>query len=102
MKITNQARPRSSRAGEGRFADISALRQRLPRYWWAEVSRVRALIAKDADTALFEAGNLEIVAGTLHAGDEEVAREHAVALWQASRQLTAIAQAQASRRSIAA
>src|ERR1700710_239839 len=80
-----------------RFEDISALRARLPRYWWAEVSRVRKLIAADAESGLFEAEHFVYVAEALRTGAEQLAREHAVALWDASRKLTAIAQVQAAQ-----
>ena len=83
-------------ASSPRFEDISALRATLPRYWWAEVSRVRKLIAWDAESGLFEAENFGHAAEALHAGDEQLARDHAVALWTASRRLTAIAHAQRS------
>jgi hypothetical protein len=80
-------------SSSARFEDIRGLRAQLPRYWWTEVSRVRALIATDAQHGLFEAEMFGHAASALHAG-EDIARAHATALWAASRKLSAIAQAQ--------
>lgn len=78
-----------------RFDDIAPLRGQLPRYWWNEVSRVRALIDADVETGGLAAEHFEFVAEAL-AGEGE-AHEHAVALWAASRKLSAIAQQQRAR-----
>ncbi|MDB4975853.1 MAG: hypothetical protein JWN48_4194 [Myxococcaceae bacterium] len=80
-----------------RFPDIHGLRAKLPRHWWTEVSRVRALIDSDAESGLFELGMFEHAAKALHRTEEALAREHAAQLFAASRKLAAIAQAQVAR-----
>lgn len=91
------SRTRASRAQ--RFEDIAPLRAQLPRYWWNEVSRVRALIDADVETGGMAAEHFEYVAEALAGeGDETLARSHAAALWTASRRLSAIAQEQQRAR----
>ena len=81
----------AGRTVSGRYHDIAGFRATLPRYWWAEVSRVRALIEADAQTGLFETQCIAYAAEALQADADALSREHAVALWAASRQLRAIA-----------
>lgn len=78
------------------YEDIEALRDRLPRYWWAEVSRVRAVIDTDADAGREEAELFELVAAALAKSSSDDSRAHAHALYAASCRLSAIADAQAS------
>jgi hypothetical protein len=96
------ATPRTTRASSGapskstrapRYQDIAALRSQLPRYWWAEVSRVRALIDADVETGGRAAQLFEFVAEALA---DEGELQHAVALCAASRRLSAIANAQSA------
>lgn len=84
--------PAGRAAMSSRYQDIHGLRATLPRYWWAEVSRVRALIEADAVSGLFETQCIAYAAEALKADDDPLSRQHAVALWAASRQLRAIAQ----------
>lgn len=76
-----------------RYEDIAALRSQLPRYWWTEVSRVRALIDADVETGGQAAELFEFVADALA---DEGEPQHAVALWAASRRLSEIAKAQSA------
>ena len=76
-----------------RFQDIAELRTQLPKYWWLEVSRVRALIDADVETGGQAAELFELVAEAL-AGEGE--GHDAVALWAASRKLSAIAAARSA------
>lgn len=85
------SRPGRAAATRVHYDDISGFRATLPRYWWAEVSRVRALIDADAETGLFETNCIAYAAQALQADQDALSRQHAVALWAASRQLTAIA-----------
>jgi len=75
-------------ARTARFQDIAGLRAQLPKYWWTEVSRVRALIDADLETGVQAAELFEYVADAL--ADEGEGHD-AVALWAASRKLSAIA-----------
>jgi hypothetical protein len=81
------------------YQDIAALRSQLPRYWWTEVSRVRALIDADVETGGQAAELFEYVAEALA---DEGEGQHAQALWAASRRLTTIARARSAAASAAA
>jgi hypothetical protein len=76
-----------------RFQDIAGLRAQLPKYWWSEVSRVRALIDADVELGGRAAELFELVAEALV--DEGEGHDSA-ALWAASRKLSAIAAARSS------
>jgi hypothetical protein len=93
--VPTLATPRARTARQVRFEDIAPLRTRLPKYWWNEVSRVRAMIERDVEVGGQAAEHFQFVAEALATQSEaDLAREHAVALWAASRQLSAIAKAQ--------
>jgi hypothetical protein len=78
---------------------LEPLRARLPDFWWSEVSRIQQLIAEDAEAASFEAAYLEHAAEALaQAEDDQLAHQHAPALWAASHQLKANALAKLRRR----
>ncbi len=83
---------------------LEPLRARLPDFWWNEVSRIHDLIAQDAEAASFEAAYLEYAAEALmQTEDDQLAHQHAPALWAASHQLkaTALAQLRSRRQRIA-
>jgi hypothetical protein len=52
----------TSRESPQYFDGLDALRERLPAYWWEEITRVRALIAVDAHEAFLEAHHFEFAA----------------------------------------
>lgn len=79
--------------------ELEPLRSRLPDFWWSEVSRIQELIQQDAEAASFEAAYLEYAAEALaQAEDDELAHEHAPALWAASHQLKGAALAKLRNR----